>query len=284
MISYLYCDIISNMSTNTLLRSNFTEEEILEQLDIAFQGIPSEYYPAGEKGDIKYNSFLDLEHGYFATAGNRIHLYADTNRWAIVFEKNGYANRAGDAEIELDYVGNCIDYPVDKFPGQNYITNSSLISLITGEEYERIRNKSGLDMEQFELIDPNADHVIVRDRKVPIEHDENKYTSLGIFPRDYDNPRHLVSFEGLVRYISETEPLIVNATGNDIMPYLPADLPEILTIDKFHFESSYNADDFPSNQETYQLVAKVLVARDPGLWKPKEVANNHWSNWESGHL
>jgi hypothetical protein len=34
---------------------------------------PRHYYPAGEKGDIQYHFWFDLEHGYFATAGSRIH-------------------------------------------------------------------------------------------------------------------------------------------------------------------------------------------------------------------
>src|SRR5689334_12802499 len=97
----------------------FTENEILHQLDLAFNGTPNEYYPEGQPGDIKYNFFLDLEHGYCETAGNRIHLYADSTRWAIVFEKSGYQNRGGSAEIELNYVGNCIDYPIDKYPERN---------------------------------------------------------------------------------------------------------------------------------------------------------------------
>ncbi|RZJ47794.1 MAG: hypothetical protein EOO44_21965, partial [Flavobacterium sp.] len=80
----------------------FNETEILEQLDLAFYGEPSKYYPSGQPEDIKYNFFLDLEHGYCETAGNRIHLYADSTRWIIVFEKSGYQNRGTSAEIELD--------------------------------------------------------------------------------------------------------------------------------------------------------------------------------------
>jgi len=276
--------LFSNMTKDISAKADFTEKEILNQLDLAFQGIPSDFYPVGGKGDIKYNFFLDLEHGYFSTACNRIHLYADSHRWAIVFEKNGYANRASDAEIELDYIGNCINYVIERYPGQNYITNTSRIQLITGEEYERIQNKSGSDMECFELIDPNAKYVIVKGHKVTMEHDEKRYAHLGIKPRDFDNPRNLVSFEGLVRYLSETESLIMNATKDDIRAHLPSDLPEILMIDKFHFESVYNKNSFPSNQETYQLIAKILVTGNPNLWKPKNKPNNHWSNWESGNL
>ncbi|WP_413669962.1 hypothetical protein ACEN9X_08515 [Mucilaginibacter sp. Mucisp86] len=273
-----------NVANNTPFKTSFTEKEILTQLDLAFKGIPSEYYPVGKKDDIKYNFFFDLEHGYFSTAGNHIHLYADASRWAIVFEKSGYANRGGDAEIELNYIGNCINYPIDKYPERNYITNVSSIILITGEEYERIQNKSGSEMEQFELVDPNANYVIVRGHKIKIEHSDKNYTHFGIKPRGFDNPKRLISFKGLVRYLSETQPSIVNATNDDIKAHLPGDLPEISVIDKFHFESVYQKHILPSNQETYQLIAKVLVTGNPAFWKPKNKPNNHWSNWESGNL
>lgn len=103
----------------------FSENEILERLDLAFKGTPGKYFPKGRPEDIKYNFFLDLEHGYCETAGTRIHLYADSTRWAIVLEKSGYQNREISAEIELDYIGNCFDYPIDNYPERNYITNSS---------------------------------------------------------------------------------------------------------------------------------------------------------------
>ena len=91
--------LFSCSGTINKTKMGFTETEKLEQLDLAFNGVPSKYYPAGRNEDIKYNFFLDLEHGYCETAGNRIHLYADSTRWAIVFEKSGYQNRGTSAEI-----------------------------------------------------------------------------------------------------------------------------------------------------------------------------------------
>ena len=60
----------------------YSNKDILKELDRAFieENI--------------YNSFLDLEHPYFYTAGNQINLFGDESRWAIVLEKTGYDNRA----------------------------------------------------------------------------------------------------------------------------------------------------------------------------------------------
>jgi hypothetical protein len=279
----IVCSIIMNAKSKPR-QEHFTEEEVLGLLNQAYKGIPNGYYPQGLPGDIKYNFFLDLEHGYCVTAGNRIHLYADKTRWAIVFEKSGYQNRGDDAEIELDYVGNCIDYPVDKYSDRNYITNSSRIVLITPKEYDRIHNTQGKDMETFELISPDVAEIDIRGKKIRIEHDSTKYLQLGIHPRSGGNPNHLIGFGDLVRYINETEPGTISATSADIKQYIPKDLPELMTIDKFHYESVYTSKMLPSDQETYQLIAKVLVSRNPSFWKPAKPANNHWTNWESGNL
>lgn len=265
-------------------KMDFTEKEILDKLDLAFNGIPTGDYPNGNSGDIKYNFFLDLEHGYCETAGNKIHLYADKNRWAIVFEKCGYQNRGEDAEIELDYVGNCINYPVNKYPERNYITNSSRVILITRAEYERVRNKEGKDMEGFELISPNATEITIHGQKVNIEHNLTKYIALGIHPRNFNNPQSLIGYGDIVRYFSDTNPELVSATEQEIEEHIPRDLPNLMTIDKFHFESIYTKSSLPSSQETYQLIAKVLITQDTSFWNPTLKPNNHWTNWESGNL
>jgi hypothetical protein len=262
----------------------FTESDILHQLDLAFDGTPSEYFPEGHRQDIKYNFFLDLEHGYCETAGNRIHLFADSSRWAIVFEKSGYQNRSSSAEIELDYVGNCIKYPIDEYPERNYITNSSRVILIEPAEFERVEKKEGKGVETFELIDQNVNEIKVRDKMIPFNNNYKEYEKVGIKIRQYDNPQHLIGFGDFIRYLNEINPAIISANEDDIRKHIPMDLPKLLTINEFHFNSVYDKSVPPGMQETYKLIAKVLVTRDKMNWKPTQKNNNHWKNWESGHL
>jgi len=265
-------------------KMTFTEVEILEQLDLAFNGTPSKYYPAGRPEDIKYNFFLDLEHGYCETAGNRIHLYADSTRWIIVFEKSGYQNRGTSAEIELNYVGNCVDYPIDKYPERNYITNSSRVILIDPTEFERIENKEGAEMETFELIGQNIKEFKIRNTFVPFDNNYKNYESVGIKIREYDNPKKLIGFGDLIRYLHETNPTLIDATEDEIRKHIPKDIPKLMRIDDFHFVSAYEKTNLPSQQETYMLIAKTLTTRDITSWKPKQKPNNCWKNWESGNL
>jgi len=255
----------------------FTETEILDQLNLAFKG---QYSPAATPKDIKYNFFLDLEHGYFETAGNRIHLFADSSRWAIIFEKNGYQNRGFSATIELYYFGNCISYPIE----ENYKTNTSTVMLIEPTEFERIQNKEGSDMETFELIDPGVKEVKIRDKMFPFNNNYKDYEIVGIKVRDYNNPKRLIGFGDLVRYLNETNPAVISANENDIRQHIPQDLPRLMTINEFHFISAYDMSVPPGNQETYKLIARILVTGDTLNWKPTQKPDNHWSNWKSGNL
>lgn len=262
----------------------YTESVILSHFDPGLDIEEDNYYPVAGENDIKYRFWLDLEHGYCETAGSRIHLYADNERWAVVTEKSGYQNRGFSAEIELCYFGNCIDYIINSYPERNYVSNSESIVLITDEEWDRICNREGEEMEQFEMISPDAAYVTIRDVKVPIVQDVAQYRRLGIHSRKEGNPKNLISFEDLVRFYSDTAPAVIQATEPEIRQHLPQDLPRLMTIDHFHFKSAYSDDHNPAREETYQLIAKILVTKDISLWKPTLPANNHWSNWESGNL
>ncbi len=286
IISFLLasCSFQKDNLNSDSKKMNFTEKDILNKLDLAFNGIPANDYPAGNDVDIKYNFFLDLEHGYCETAGNKIHLYADSTRWAIVFEKCGYQNRGTSAEIELNYIGNCIDYSIDKYPERNYITNTNRVILIDPAEFERIENKDGEELETFELIGQNTREIKVRDKFVPFDKDYKNYEKLGIKIRDYENPKKLIAFGDFVRFLNETNPALISATEQDIRQHIPKDISKLITIDQFHFVSAYNKTIPPSQQETYKLIAKVLLTRDTANWKPTQKPNNHWTNWESGNL
>ncbi len=268
-----------------IVKTSFTENEVLEQLDLAFNGQISEYYPKGEKKDIKYNFFLDLEHGYCATAGSRIHLYADLSRWAIVFEKNGYFNRGFYIGVELDYIGNCISYDIEKSTDKtyNYISNSKYIEYISQDELFRIGIKDEKDELLDGLVDPSINEIKIKDKYIKFDNNYKAFEKVGVEVSDYENPDNLVDFDSIARYLHETNPKSISATEEEIKEQIPVDIPKIMTIDEFCFNSTYD-DNLPSTQETYQLIAKVLVTKDKTKWNPSKKPNNSWKNWESGHL
>lgn len=261
----------------------YTPTDILSHFDPKLEIEKKQYFP---KTDNSYHFWIDLEHPYCHTAGSRLHLYADKERWALVGEKNGYFNRSDAAGIDLYLFGNCINYQVLNYGDHTNTSNVGDVELISGEEFERICNPGGEhELDDFEVISPDADYVTIRDTQIPIEQDIAKYRALGINSRkDYEDVSDLITFEDLIRYYSDTNPEVLYATEDEIRQWVPADLPKIITIDRFHFTTTYQDYLNPSQEELYQLIANVLYTQDASQWKPTQPANNHWSNWESGHL
>lgn len=272
--------INNNQQTNTNMK--YKEQDILNELDIAFKN--SYKVHKIDNKTYLYKFFIDLEHGYFNTANSKIHLYADELNWAIVFETNGYQNRGCNAQIQLIYIGNCIKYEKTEYPERTNLSNFFIIGLISEEEFKRVENKTGTDMEQFELISPDADSILVRNEKVSIEKDKTKYAEKSITFRDYKNPNNLIAYKDLVRYLSETEKKLMSATEDEIKEHIPSDIPKLMTIESFHYKSMYEPENLPSTYETFQQIAKVLTTKDTNQWSPTLKANNHWSNWKSGGL
>jgi len=243
--------------------SKYTKEEILNALDDC----------------TTYNFFLDLEHGYFHTAGSRINLFADENRWAIVFEKSGFGNRSGRAEIELNYFGNCLNNLGKAGLNDIYTCNTKYFTLISGEEFERIEG-------DFELTSKEAKIVKVRNIELPIEQDKQNYKAKGIKIQDFDNPNDLIDYQSLVRFLEERNSEIFRATEEELRTSIPNDLPFLMKIDEWHHNSySEYGGDKPSTYETFKLIADILVSKNIENWKPTLEPNNNWRNWpEAGGL
>ncbi|UZR97657.1 DUF7003 family protein [Chondrinema litorale] len=238
--------------------ATYTEEEILRDLDT----------------NELYDLFFDLEDGYFYTSGCRINLFADDKRWAIVFEKSGFGNRSGHIEIILDFCGNCILNKDSK-----HTSNTKWVYLVTGEQLAEIE-------EGFERVSPKASKISIRGQELYIEQDYSKYQSMGIKISEYNNPQKLIDFASLTRYLDEMNPLLFRANEIELRQMLPDDIPLIMQLDAWHHEKCIDYDDpNPSDLETFQLIAKVLVSKDTTDWKPKKKANNNWRNWpEAGTL
>ncbi|MBO6518336.1 MAG: hypothetical protein JJ975_17510 [Bacteroidia bacterium] len=262
----------------------FSEKDVLEEFDLAFTGIASDFYPLRNDNSILYNFFPDLEFGYCEIAGSKMHLYSDSLQWAVVFEISGYQNRRTSAEAQLIYIGNCINYVIESYEGRTYISNSKDVVFITSSEFERIENQNGEELEIFELIAGDTKTIQVFDKNVPFESDHTIYEDIGIKIRSQSNPDNLIGFGDFVRFLHETTPEKICVREEDIRTNIPSNLQKIMTIENFHYESFYDKVNLPSMQETYQLVAKVLVSCDSAEWKPTTPPNNSWKNWESGNM
>lgn len=273
--------LLSFCSTNqTKMKSSFTQKDILNDLE--------------ETDQETYHFFIDFEHPYFYPAGSRLTLYADENRWAIVFEKSGYSTGNSCGEIELEYFGNSLRNLKNGIPADTAASNMKAVILIKNTDLEKLD-----DGDFEELVAKDKDKIQVRDTFLPIEQDSSKYIAKGIQPRDYDNPKRLFDFYSLIRYLDEQYPNILRATDKELRMCLPEDLPKLMQIDQWHHEAyskhkvptsrteyHYEVTGIkPSEYETYRMIADILVSRDTTKWKPTLKPNNHWKNWpNAGHM
>ncbi|RZK01779.1 MAG: hypothetical protein EOO46_19255 [Flavobacterium sp.] len=244
------------------MNSSFTQKDILDDLERYDQET--------------YHFFIDLEHPYFHTAGSRLTLYADKTRWAIVFEKSGYANRGYRGEIELAYFGNCLTNLQAEGSEEGYTSNMKSIVLIDNDEMERIENDTD------ELVAQNIKQVKVRQSMLDIEHDKTVYVQKDITDSVYDNPENLIDIPSLIRYLDEEHQALFRATDKELRMCLPIDLPKLMHIDSWHHEFYYEGDGTkPSDYETYRMIADILVSSDTTKWKPTLQPNNNWRNWRN---
>jgi hypothetical protein len=235
-----------------------------------------------------YHFHIDFEHPYFYTAGTRLTLFADEKRWAIVFEKSGYSTGNNCGEIELAYFGNCLQNLKSGIVGDETTSNMISVILINATDLEQID-----DGEFKELVSKSKDKIKVRDTLLTVEHDISKYRVKNIKLQDHDNPKGLVDFPSLIRYLDGEHPAVFRATDEELRSCLPSDLPKLMQINQWHHKA-YNKNKYlnspttsaveeivtkPSDYETYRMIANVLVTRDTTKWKPTLKANNDWRNW-----
>jgi hypothetical protein len=234
--------------------------------------------------DEPYCFFMDLQHGYFYTANSRLTLYADESRWAIVFEKNGYANRAVRVEIELNFFGNCLQN-LDR--EGRYICNAKWVTLVDGDDLEEIAP-------DFGQVSLSATSVKARGKRVPLPSTKEGYAKW--VPDIYADNDHCErpTLEDLARFLTFEYADLCRAMDAEKRQCLPAALPEIMTVDEWHHRFYYHykngldnvvMGDAPSTYQTFPPLAEVLATRDPSRFSSILPSNNHWSNWpEAGQL
>jgi len=237
--------------------------------------------------DEPYCFFMDLQHGYFCTANSRLTLYADEYRWAIVFEKSGYANRAGRIELELNFFGNCLRNLDRGGANDRYLCNAKFITLVDEDALSEIES-------DFEQVSPSATSVRLRGEPMQIPSTKDGFAKWIPDIHDDKGLGERPTFEDLGRFLAFEYTGFCRATDAEKRLCLPADLPEVMVVDEWHHRFYYHykngpdnelMGDAPSTYQTFPLLADVLATRDPLRFRPTLPPNNHWSNWpEAGQL
>jgi hypothetical protein len=217
--------------------ADYSVSEVLTQLD---EG-------ARLDGDL---TFPMLDNGYYYPVDQRLHVYRDTGRWALIIETLGYNPRAGDLVDVIQKFGNCVGKP--GFEDEDFLG--------------RIENTQELDAIASGDRDwRRASGISVRGKTLPIPVEARPGLQLW----------------ELVRLVVPTDRLRFMATEEELRARVPVDLPRLLVLDEWNHPDVLN-NERPSDSETFQQLATALVEGDATRYRPSQTPNTHWSNWPGG--
>lgn len=271
--------------------SKFSPQAILEDLDESIFRSSATFFPAMHEPDCPL-------------IGAKIRLFADKNRWAIVFERFGYQLRQRNYLGQLTFFGNCLK---GLYLHNGEASNQSYFFPVDLAEIQSLEKEGELD--------PEARIMKVRDQKVPVTTDPVVYRRYEI-PEDNRGGGASFLRQGRLWFAQGFGPVFC-ASENEIRAHLPVDLPELTTISSFHFQPYYRlqrrsittkdmdenwakfmgnslsdegstaqkeseafAGTRPSSTELWFLVAEILAYRQPERYRPVMEPNQHWKNWD----
>lgn len=236
-------------------KQDYSAKEILKQLDSCAEEF----------------TFPMLDNGYIYPVHSKLSAYRDEKRWALIIEVIGFNYRGGGhngINNCLHIFGNCINTN----PGTDNanflnITDNGSESPTFDEEYE-------------ESLNPNAKNMALRNKEISINHNREFYLNKGIELEENDK---IMVWEFLRGSEPELNKEFV-ATEEEIRDRIPKDLPQIIELTEWHHPDCSDSE-LPSNNETFQQIAKVLETGQQDFYKPTNPPNNHWKNWpDAGKL
>ncbi|WP_033252208.1 DUF7003 family protein [Kitasatospora phosalacinea] len=193
--------------------------------------------------------FPDLDNGYYYPVAERLHLFGDRTRWALVAELLGYTPHGNSLVDVVHRFGNCLTHGE---PG-------------LGDLLDRVDNLAELDPDGTGAY-PGGAPVVVRG------------TALAV-PAGPGTP-----WQDVFRQLAPTHRPLLLADPAELRTGLPADLPLLLRLDEWNQPEDLGGV-APGEHETFRLIAEVLDSGDPSRYRPTLAPNTHWSHWpEAGTL
>lgn len=227
-----------------------TPEDILEILDECVEAF----------------TFPMLASDRAALAATRLSLYRSVTDWGLVIEVFAHDQGVGAPYVALYSFGSDLR---ERDPREDYVTRDAWEKYLRENPHNELRaawpfdDESWLDEDDRELVRADVDHVLLRGAAVPVARDESGAASVC----------------DLARHLAATDKEAVMATREERRRSFAPELALLLVLEEWRHPDLIE-DELPSESETFQQLAEVLVSGDPGLYAPTEGANTHWRHWE----
>lgn len=226
--------------------------EVLEQLDQAARD----------------HKFLMLDNGYDYPAGARLSAYTDTERWALVIEGLVYHNRCHhhDAIQDVLYI---FGDPLSKPPRTSnedvlYPTGDPPAGRVFDDEYGWTVRAATTQMQIGGVL-------------VPLDLSPQSMSSRGV---DLEFSPAVGGHE-LLRSLVPSHSSLLFAHEKELLRRIPEGVPLVLRLHDWNHPDLASGE-WPSKNETFQLISRVLETGNASLYQPTARPNTHWSNWPAG--
>lgn len=230
------------------------KEEILRQLD----------------SEAESYVFPMLDNGYYFHGDQKLTIFRDEKRWAILLEILAYNNHLDGLEgitTVAAVFGNCLTGWNDN-DNFNYFANDSQIKAFIYDENN-----------YPSYLNPLAKTIKVKEIEIPIIFDLEHYKIKKI---DFEFVNKITPWEFMRGLIPEHSHLFW-LTREEISKKIPIDLPTFMILDNWHHPDLV-VGEMPSDTETFRQLANVILNGDKNLYNTSEVNNTHWSNWPEGGI
>lgn len=237
-----------------------TAEEILEILDACASDF----------------NFPVMDNGYVYLAATRMSLFRSVKDWAIVIEVFGFSPRAGLPDLFISTFGSSIANRNDPSQYATREAYESYLARMPHHDSDMFHPVNDGEWYEEETVSFDAKSIGVRDHGFLLP-EAGQYEELGISLEDA--PR--VAIFELCRYLAAKHRDWVLATPAESDSHVLDSMEKILTLEEWN-HPDLTGDEMPSDSETFQQLAEVLVTGDVSLYRPSLPPNTHWVNWPEG--
>lgn len=227
-------------------------------------------------------SFPMLDNGYVYLAATRLSLFRSYGDWAMTIEVFGFSPRAGCPDTHVYTFSNRLS---GRKEVSEFVSSEAHSQYLAGSPNNESRfvhpveEGAWQDSNDLELVAEDARSVVIRGKSVDLPAPD-EYAKHGIQLEDYPS----VFVYEACRYLAATQRDLVLATESERRGNVPAALEQILQLEEWSHPDVVNEAMRPSQSETFQQLATVLVTGDKESYQPSQPANTHWKNWPNGGL
>lgn len=212
--------------------------------------------------------FPMLDNGYYYHGDQKLTIFRDERRWAILLEILAFNNHEYTTDgitTIANVFGNCLSgwNGNDNF---YYFASDNFVETFLYDEIYYIP-----------YLNNQATSVKIRDTVIPVHFDKEHYLQKGI-ELEFENR---ITPWAFLRGLVPEQSNLFWLTRQEIATKIPLDLPEFMTLTNWH-HPDLAADEKPSETETFQQFADVIVTGNKTLYNTKEINNTHWINWPNG--